>query len=33
MLDNQPPLDFAATDLGTRRVEDLLWKLEHSLPV
>jgi putative toxin-antitoxin system antitoxin component (TIGR02293 family) len=33
MLDNQAPLDLAATDLGTRRVEDLLWKLEHSLPV
>ena len=32
-LDNQAPLDLAATDLGTRRVEDLLWKLEHSLPV
>jgi len=33
LLENQAPLDFAATDLGTRRVEDLLWKLEHSLPV
>jgi putative toxin-antitoxin system antitoxin component (TIGR02293 family) len=33
LLDNQAPLDLAATDLGTRRVEDLLWKLEHSLPV
>jgi putative toxin-antitoxin system antitoxin component (TIGR02293 family) len=32
-LDNQAPLDLAATDLGTRRVETLLWKLEHSLPV
>jgi putative toxin-antitoxin system antitoxin component (TIGR02293 family) len=33
MLDNQAPLDLAATDLGTRRVETLLWNLEHSLPV
>jgi putative toxin-antitoxin system antitoxin component (TIGR02293 family) len=32
-LDHQAPLDLAATDLGTRRVETLLWKLEHSLPV
>lgn len=32
-LENQAPLDLAATDLGTRRVEALLWKLEHSLPV
>jgi putative toxin-antitoxin system antitoxin component (TIGR02293 family) len=33
MLGNQAPLDLAASDLGTRRVETLLWKLEHSLPV
>ena len=33
ILDNQAPLDLAATDLGTRRVETLLWNLEHSLPV
>lgn len=33
LLDNQAPLDLAATDLGTRRVETLLWNLEHSLPV
>jgi putative toxin-antitoxin system antitoxin component (TIGR02293 family) len=33
MLQDQAPLDLAATDLGTRRVETLLWKLEHSLPV
>jgi putative toxin-antitoxin system antitoxin component (TIGR02293 family) len=32
-LENQSPIDLAATDLGTRRVEALLWKLEHSLPV
>lgn len=33
MLERQAPLDLAATDLGTRRVEALLWKLEYSLPV
>jgi putative toxin-antitoxin system antitoxin component (TIGR02293 family) len=33
MLDGHAPLDLAATDLGTRRVEALLWKLEYSLPV
>jgi putative toxin-antitoxin system antitoxin component (TIGR02293 family) len=33
LLDHQAPLDLAATDLGTRRVETLLWNLEHSLPV
>jgi putative toxin-antitoxin system antitoxin component (TIGR02293 family) len=32
-LGNEAPLDLAASDLGTRRVETLLWKLEHSLPV
>jgi putative toxin-antitoxin system antitoxin component (TIGR02293 family) len=32
LLENQAPLELAATDLGTRRVETLLWKLEHSLP-
>lgn len=32
-LDGQAPLELAATDLGARRVEDLLWKLEYSLPV
>ena len=32
MLEGQAPLDLAATDLGTRRVEALLWKLEYSLP-
>lgn len=31
-LENQAPIELAATDLGTRRVETLLWKLEHSLP-
>jgi putative toxin-antitoxin system antitoxin component (TIGR02293 family) len=33
MLEGQAPLDLAATDLGARRVEALLWKLEYSLPV
>src|ERR671928_58992 len=28
-LDNEAPIDLAASDLGTRRVETLLWKLEH----
>lgn len=32
-LDHEAPLDLAATDLGARRVEDLLWKLEYGLPV
>jgi len=26
------PLDLAQTELGARRVEDLLWRLEYSLP-
>jgi len=33
LLDHQAPLDLTATDLGTRRVEELLWGLEYSLPV
>lgn len=33
MLEGHAPLDLAATDLGARRVEALLWKLEYSLPV
>jgi putative toxin-antitoxin system antitoxin component (TIGR02293 family) len=33
MLGNEAPIDLAVSDLGTRRVETLLWKLEHSLPV
>ena len=32
-LDHHPPIDLAASDLGTRRVEALLWGLEHGLPV
>lgn len=33
LLDGLAPIDLAATDLGTRRVEDVLWRLEYSLPV
>ena len=33
LLDAQAPLDLAATDLGARRVEDLLWELEYGLPI
>lgn len=33
LLDGEAPLDLAATDLGARRVEDVLWRLEYSLPV
>ena len=32
-LEHQAPIELAATDLGARRVEDLLWQLEYSLPV
>lgn len=32
-LEHRTPLDVAATDLGARRVEDLLWGLFHGLPV
>ncbi|MEJ7812911.1 MAG: antitoxin Xre/MbcA/ParS toxin-binding domain-containing protein [Gemmatimonadaceae bacterium] len=32
-FDGEAPLDVGATELGARRVEELLWKLEHSLPV
>ena len=33
LLDGASPLDLASTELGARRVEDLLLKLEYSLPV
>lgn len=33
MLDGQTPVSMAATELGARRVEMLLAKLEYSLPV
>ena len=32
-LADETPLDLARTDLGAREVEDLLWKIEYSLPV
>lgn len=32
-LGDERPVDLARTDLGTREVEDLLFKLEYSLPV
>jgi len=33
LLDGVPPLELAVTDLGARRVEEILWRLEYSLPV
>jgi putative toxin-antitoxin system antitoxin component (TIGR02293 family) len=33
LLGDAAPAELASTDLGARRVEDLLWKLEYSLPV
>jgi putative toxin-antitoxin system antitoxin component (TIGR02293 family) len=33
LLDDQAPVELAATDLGARRVEGVLWRLEYSLPV
>lgn len=33
MLDGEKPAALARTELGARRVEDLLWRLEYSLPV
>jgi putative toxin-antitoxin system antitoxin component (TIGR02293 family) len=32
-LDGERPVDLSRSDLGTRQVEDLLSKLEYSLPV
>lgn len=32
-LDGERPLDLARSDLGTRQVEDLLMRIEFSLPV
>lgn len=32
-LGGERPVDLARSDLGTRQVEDLLYKLEYSLPV
>ncbi|MEO7963518.1 MAG: antitoxin Xre/MbcA/ParS toxin-binding domain-containing protein [Gemmatimonadaceae bacterium] len=33
LLEGEAPLDLAATDLGARRVEGVLWRMEYSLPV
>jgi putative toxin-antitoxin system antitoxin component (TIGR02293 family) len=33
LLGDRSPLDVAQTELGAREVEQLLWKLEYSLPV
>lgn len=30
-LDNQPPLDFARTEIGSREVENLIGRLEHGV--
>ena len=32
LLDGARPLDLARSELGARRVEELLWRLEYSLP-
>jgi putative toxin-antitoxin system antitoxin component (TIGR02293 family) len=32
-LGGERPVDLARSDLGTRQVEDLLYKIEYSLPV
>lgn len=32
-LEGRTPLDVALTELGARRVEELLWKLFYGLPV
>ena len=31
-LEGRAPLDVALTELGARRVEELLWKLFYGLP-
>lgn len=33
LLDNCRPIDVSMTELGARRVEELLWKLFYGLPV
>jgi putative toxin-antitoxin system antitoxin component (TIGR02293 family) len=33
LLDNRSPLDVASTELGARRVEQLLHSAEHGLPL
>jgi len=32
MLEGRAPLDLALSELGARRVEDLLWRLFHGFP-
>jgi putative toxin-antitoxin system antitoxin component (TIGR02293 family) len=32
LLDERAPLDVAMTELGARRVEELLWQLFYGLP-
>jgi putative toxin-antitoxin system antitoxin component (TIGR02293 family) len=33
LLESERPVDVAQTELGARRVEELLWQLMHGLPV
>lgn len=33
LLENRTPLDVSMSELGARRVEDLLWSLFYGLPV
>jgi len=33
LLGGERPIDLAQSELGARRVEELLWRLEYSLPV
>jgi putative toxin-antitoxin system antitoxin component (TIGR02293 family) len=33
LLEGRPPIDVAETDLGARRVEDILAAIEYALPV
>jgi len=33
LLDEEPPLKVARTELGARRVEGLLYDVEHGLPI
>ncbi len=32
MLEGRPPVSVALSELGARRVEDLLWGLYYGLP-
>lgn len=33
LLENRTPLDVSMSELGARRVEELLWKLYYGMPV